>query len=142
MTQPEINFSLKINDQIVDKIVKISTKEALKPLRIDASETRFASGYTIKSTEWDFGNGNTDTNEGDPQFESQMYTPGDHTIRLKLMRNDGEEYSYSVMLKIGDPLASISTSHQTPYKGEKVVFQAKKTSNEADVQYVWEIKKQ
>ncbi|MEI6711665.1 MAG: hypothetical protein WCK88_05820 [bacterium] len=43
--------------------MKISTKDALKPIRIDASETRFASGYTSKSTEWDFGNGNTHTND-------------------------------------------------------------------------------
>jgi hypothetical protein len=61
--QPKVNFALRINDQLADKVVKISTKEALKPLRIDASETRFASGYTTKSTEWDFGNGNTDKNE-------------------------------------------------------------------------------
>jgi hypothetical protein len=61
--QPKVQFVLRINDQIADKVVKISTKEALKPIRIDASETRFASGYTTKTTEWDFGNGNSDTNE-------------------------------------------------------------------------------
>lgn len=61
--QPKVQFVLKINDQLVDKIIKISTKEALKPIRIDASETRFSSGYTTKTTEWDFGNGNSDTNE-------------------------------------------------------------------------------
>lgn len=140
--QPRINFVVKVNDQRVDGVVKISTKEALKPLRIDASETRFASGYTTKNTEWDFGNGNTDTNEGDPQFEAQQYTPGDHTIKLILTRNDGEEFPYTILLKIGDPLASISTTNQIPHKGEKVVFQAKKTSKEDDVSYLWEVKKQ
>jgi hypothetical protein len=33
-------------------------------------------------------------------------------------------------------------SSKNPNKGEKVIFQAKKTSNEPDVQYVWEVKKQ
>lgn len=98
--QPKVQFVIRVNDQVAGKIVKISTKEALKPIRIDASETRFASGYTTKSTEWDFGNGNTDMNDGDPQFESQMYTPGDHTVRLKLVRNDGEEFSSNFVLKI------------------------------------------
>ncbi len=101
---------VKINDQLVNRTFKISTKEALKPIRIDASETRFASGYTTKNTEWDFDNGNTDSNEGDPQFETQMYEPGDYVIQLKLTRNDDEEFTYPIFLKIGDPLASISTT--------------------------------
>lgn len=61
--QPKVQFAVRINDQLADKVVKISTKEAKKPIRIDASETRFASGYTTKSTEWDFGNGKSDTND-------------------------------------------------------------------------------
>ncbi len=142
VTQPKIHFVVKINDQLAEDVVKISTKEAINPIRIDASETRFASGYTTTSTVWDFGNGNNDTNVGDPQFEVQQYTPGNHTIRLKLIRNDGEEFSYTTVLKIGDPLAAISTSTTTPNKGEKVIFQAKKTSNESDVKYLWEVTKQ
>ncbi len=142
VTQPKIHFVVKINDQLAEDVVKISTKEAINPIRIDASETRFASGYTTTTTVWDFGNGNNDTNEGNPQFEVQQYTPGNHTIRLKLTRNDGEEFSYTTVLKIGDPLAAISTSTSTPNKGEKVIFQAKKTSNESDVKYLWEVTKQ
>lgn len=61
--QAEVHFAVKINDQLADGVMKLSTKEALKPIRIDASETRFASGYTTKTTDWDFGNGNTRTNE-------------------------------------------------------------------------------
>lgn len=132
---------IQVNDQIADRIVKIPTKEALQSIRIDASETVFASGYTIKSTEWDFGNGVTETNEGSPQLKSQKYEPGEHTIKLTLTRNDGEIFSHSFVLKIGDPLATISTNNKTPSKGEKVVFQAQKVSKETDVQYLWEIKK-
>lgn len=114
--QPQIHFMIKINDQLTDKEVKIPTKEALKSIRIDASETVFASGYTTKTTEWDFGNGVTDTNEGPPQFESQKYAPGTYTIKLVLTRNDNEQFSKNIVLKIGDPLAAISINNKAPNK--------------------------
>jgi len=132
---------IRINDQLADRIVKLPTKEALSNISIDASETVFASGYTTKTTEWDFGNGVTDTNEGNPQFEYQKYDPGEYTIKLTLVRNDGEQFSQNIVLRIGDPLAAISTNNKAPSKGEKVVFQAQKVSKEADVQYLWEVKK-
>jgi hypothetical protein len=41
--QPKIRFVIKMNDQLADQIVKIPTKEALKNISIDASETVFSS---------------------------------------------------------------------------------------------------
>lgn len=140
--QPKIRFVIKMNDQLADQIVKIPTKEALKNISIDASETVFSSWYTVKKTEWDFGNGVTDTNEGGPQFESQKYEPGEHMIKLTLTRNDNEIFSKNIVLKIGDPLAAISINNKTPSKWERVIFQAQKVSKETDVQYLWEVKKE
>ena len=139
--QPQIHFMVKINDQLADKEIKIPTKEALQSIRIDASETVFASGYTIQKTEWDFGNGVTDSNEGPPQFESQKYSTGTYAIKLVLTRNDNVQFPKNIVLKIGDPLAAISVNNKTPNKWEKVVFQAQKVSKETDVTYLWEVRK-
>lgn len=114
--QPQIHFMVKINDQLADKEIKIPTKEALQSIRIDASETVFASGYTIQKTEWDFGNGVTDSNEGPPQFESQKYSTGTYAIKLVLTRNDNVQFPKNIVLKIGDPLAAISVNNKTPNK--------------------------
>lgn len=44
-------------------MVKIPTRESTQKILIDATQTKFSSGYTILSTEWNFGNGNTITRE-------------------------------------------------------------------------------
>ena len=57
-----------------------------------------------------------------------------------MTRNDGEAFSRIIPLKVGDPIASISVSNTTPNRGETVVFQAKKPTQDG-VQYTWDIQK-
>ncbi len=59
---------------------------------------------------------------------------------MTLTRNDGETFSKTITLKIGDPIASIGINNTKPNKGETVVFEAKKATQEG-VQYSWEIRK-
>ena len=61
-------------------------------------------------------------------------------MKITLTRNDGEVFTRNILLKIGDPIASISVNNQMPNKGDTVVFQAKKVS-EVGVSYSWEIKR-
>ncbi len=49
-------------------------------------------------------------------------------------------FSKVITLKIGDPIASIAVNNNKPNKGETVVFEAKKATQEG-VQYSWEIRK-
>ncbi len=61
-------------------------------------------------------------------------------MKLTLTRNDGEVFSKAITLKIGDPIASIGVNNKKPNKGETVIFEAKKATQEG-VQYSWEIRK-
>lgn len=61
-------------------------------------------------------------------------------MKLTLTRNDGEAFSKTIVLKIGDPIASIGINNRKPNKGETVIFEAKK-ANQEGVQYSWEIRK-
>jgi hypothetical protein len=97
---------------------------------IDATQTKFAYGYSIAKTEWDFGNGKGATHDGPPVIETQDYSEGDYNIKLTLTRNDGEKFTKVITLKVGDPIASISVSNTKPNKGETVVFEAKKATQE------------
>ena len=74
-------------------------------------------------------------------MEFQKYRQGEHNIKLKLTRNDGEVFEKSIIMRIGDPIASIATNNTKPNKGEKVTFQAKKINQEG-VTFSWEIRKE
>ncbi len=138
--QPKVKFVVYFNDQLATDNVKLSSRESEQKVIIDASHTKFSSGYTIKKTEWDFGNGKTDTNDGRPLIRSQDYKEGEYIVKLKLTRNDDEVFTKNIVLKVGDPIASIFASKLQPDKGEKVTFQAKKVSQDG-VSYAWEIRK-
>lgn len=61
--QAKLKLVVLFNDQLATDIVKIPTRESTQKILIDATQTTFASGYTILKTEWNFGNGNTITRE-------------------------------------------------------------------------------
>ena len=138
--QPKVKFVVFFNDQLATDNVKLSSRESEQKVIIDASHTKFSSGYTIKKTEWDFGNGKTDTVDGAPLIKTQDYKEGEYIVKLKLTRNDDEVFTKNIILKVGDPIASIFASKLQPDKGEKVTFQAKKVSQDG-VSYAWEIRK-
>jgi REJ domain len=138
--QPKVKFIVYFNGQLAEENVKIPSKESEQKISIDATHTKFSSGYTIKKTEWDFANGKTDMNDGAPLMESQEYKEGEYIVKLKLTRNDDEVFTQNIILKVGDPIASIFASKLQPDKGEKVTFQAKKVSQDG-VSYAWEIRK-
>lgn len=138
--QAKLKFIIYFNDQLATDRAKISTIEATQKVIIDATQTKFASGYTVTKTEWDFGNGKTMTREGMPLVETQEYKEGEYVIKVKFTRNDGEVFTRSVTLKVGDPIAGITVSNKQPNKGDTVVFQVKKVFQEG-VTYFWEIKK-
>lgn len=57
--QAKLKLAIFFNDQLATDTVKIPTRESTQKILIDATQTQFASGYTITRTEWDFGNGKT-----------------------------------------------------------------------------------
>lgn len=57
--QAKLKLLVFFNDQLATDNVKIPTSESTRKILIDASQTKFSSGYSIVSTEWNFGNGNT-----------------------------------------------------------------------------------
>lgn len=138
--QPKLKYIVYFNEQLATDSIKIPTKESLQKVLIDATQTKFAYGYSMLKTEWDFGNGKGATREGAPVIEAQDYKEGEYTIKLTLTRNDGEKFTKSIALKVGDPIASISVSNYKPNKGEVVVFEAKKATQEGVI-YSWEVRK-
>jgi len=138
--QAKLKLIVYFNDQLATNTVKIPSREAIQKILIDATQTKFASGYTISKTEWDFWNGANVTREGPPIVESQEYDEGEYSIKLTLTRNDGEVFTRNILLKLWDPIASISVNNKTPNKGDTVIFQAKKVTQEG-VSYAWDIRK-
>jgi PKD repeat protein len=138
--QAKLKLLVYFNDQLAADGVKIPTRESVQKVLIDATQTKFASGYTITKTEWDFGNGKTIIREGTPIVEAQNYKEGEYNVKITLTRNDGEVFTRTVLLKVGDPIASISVNNAAPNKGDNVIFQAKKVTQEG-VTYSWEIRK-
>ncbi len=138
--QAKLKLLVYFNDQLATDSVKIPTRESVQKVLIDATQTKFASGYTITKTEWDFGNGKTIIRESAPIVEAQNYKEGDYNVKITLTRNDGEVFTRSILLKVGDPIASISVNNKAPNKGDNVIFQAKKVTQEG-VTYSWEIRK-
>jgi len=128
--QPKLKYIILFNDQLAADSVKIPTKESVQKILIDATQTKFAYGYSIAKTEWDFGNGKAATHEGGPVIEAQDFKEGEYNIKLTLTRNDDEKFSKIIALKVGDPIASISVSNTKPNKGETVIFEAKKATQE------------
>jgi Type IV secretion system pilin len=138
--QSKLKLLVYFNDQLATESVKIPTRESVQKVLIDPTQTKFASGYTITKTEWDFGNGKTTVREGPPIVEAQNYKEGEYTVKITLTRNDGEIFTRNILLKVWDPIASISVNNRTPNKGDTVIFQAKKVTQEG-VTYLWEIRK-
>lgn len=138
--QPKLKYLVYFNEQLAAESIKIPTKESSQKVLIDATQTKFAYGYSITKTEWDFGNGKGATREGVPVIEAQDYKEGEYNVKLTLTRNDGEIFTKIIALKIGDPIASIAVSNKKPNKGEVVVFEAKKSIQEG-VLYSWEVRK-
>lgn len=52
--QPKLKLAVYFNDQLATSTVKIPTRESTQKILIDATQSTFASGYTIIKTEWDF----------------------------------------------------------------------------------------
>lgn len=138
--QAKLKLLVYFNDQLATESVKIPSRESTQKVLIDATQSKFASGYTITKTEWDFGNGKTIIREGPPIVEAQNYKEGEYTVKITLTRNDNEKFTRSIRLKIGDPIASISVNNTAPNRGDNVIFQAKKVTQEG-VTYSWEIRK-
>ena len=138
--QAKLKLVVFFNDQLATDNVKIPTRESTQKILIDATQTKFSSGYSILKTEWNFGNGNTIIREWPPIVEAQDYKEGEFTVKVTLTRNDGETFTRSILMKIGDPIAAISVNTLSPNKGDNVVFQAKKVSEEG-VNYSWEIRR-
>lgn len=57
--QAKLKLLVYFNDQLATDTIKIPTRESTQKIFIDATQTKFASGYNILQTEWNFGNGNT-----------------------------------------------------------------------------------
>lgn len=61
--QPKLKYLVYFNEQLAAESIKIPTKESSQKVLIDATQTKFAYGYSITKTEWDFGNGKGATRE-------------------------------------------------------------------------------
>ena len=144
--------NIVVNEKIASIILKVNSdtlgqKEELKftPdeakywLLFDATSSTPTSGTKFTKTTWDFGNGVTKTYTGSPNTERVIYTnEGEYTVTLELKTNENKTVEREFLLKIHNPIATIDSSKEDWYLGDKFTFTANPTSDD-DLTYAWKI---
>ena len=121
-------------------VLKYTPAEARYGLIFDATSSTPTSGTKFLSTEWDFGNGDEREYDGQPRVERVKYAAeGEYTVTLKLKTNDLKQIERKFTVSIFDPIATIETSQDEGFIGDKFTFKAKPSGNEDNLSYSWEI---
>ena len=133
---------IKVNsDRLRDKNeLKFTPEEASYGLIFDATSSTPTGGAKFTRTEWDFGNGVERSNKGEPEIERIKYTKEwEYTVTLKLRTNEWKTVEREFVINVHDPIATIHTSKDQWYLGEKFTFSAKPTWSDENLSYDWEI---
>ena len=150
-------FSSRANITVKEKIAsllievngdRLGTKDELKytpeesgyGLIFDATSSTPTWGARFTRTEWDFGNGVERINNGAPEIERIKYAKEwEYTVTLKLRTNENKTVEREFLISVHDPIATITSSKEEWYLGDKFTFGAKPTGKDDDFSYEWEI---
>ncbi|MDA7494796.1 PKD domain-containing protein, partial [Candidatus Gracilibacteria bacterium] len=133
---------IKVNsDKLGDKDeLKFTPDESGYGLIFDATSSTPTGGAKFTRTEWDFGNGITTSNTGDPEIERVKYAKeGEYDVTLKLRTNEGKIVERNFMISVHDPIATIHATNEEGYLGDKFTFSAKPMGSDDDLRYDWQI---
>ncbi|MDD3144837.1 MAG: PKD domain-containing protein [Candidatus Gracilibacteria bacterium] len=133
---------LKVNSDNLgqQEELKFLPDDAKYGLLFDATSSTPTSGTKFIKTEWDFGHGVTRVNDGGPNVERVVYAgEGDFTVKLKLTTNENKSVERKFTLKIHNPIATIKTTSEEGYLGDKFTFTANPTGSNTNLTYAWKI---
>lgn len=135
--------TLLVNGLNVSTLSKIKINPTLGKIGIilDATASRAVSNGTIKSTKWDFWNGNTIEYNGSPVIERQIYAnQWTYPVKIEIETNEGKKFEKSIQLVVVDPAAVISTEKTVGYVGEDFQMRALTYfTNTKNVEYNWTV---
>ena len=120
--------------------IKFSPEEASYWLIFDATSSVPSTGTKFLETSWDFGNGVVKSYKGSPRIERVVYSREweyDATLRLKTNQLNTIVKNFRVM--VHKPIASISSSQDEWFIGDKFVFKALAHWRNKSLSYIWEI---
>ena len=120
--------------------LKYTPEESGYGLIFDATSSTPTWGARFTRTEWDFGNGVERINNGAPEIERIKYAKEwEYTVTLKLRTNENKTVEREFLISVHDPIATITSSREEWYLGDKFTFGAKPTGKDDDFSYEWEI---
>ncbi len=123
-----------------DDEIKFSPEEASYGLIFDATSSVPSTWTKFLETSWDFGNGVKKKYKGSPRIERVIYSREweyDATLRLKTNQLNTIVKNFRVI--VHKPIASISSSQEEGFIGDKFVFKATSHGTKKSLAYVWEI---
>ncbi len=133
---------LKVNGEILwdNDTLKFTPDEGTYGLIYDATSSTPTSGTKFIRTEWDFGNGIRRIYNGAPRIERVIYgTDGEFPVTLKLTTNELKTLERQFTVSIHRPIATIQTTADEGFIGDKVTFKARPSGKAKDLTYSWEI---
>ncbi|MDD3793493.1 MAG: PKD domain-containing protein [Candidatus Gracilibacteria bacterium] len=133
---------LKVNNESLgqQEELKFLPDIARYGLLFDATSSTPTSGAKFTKTEWDFGNGVIRVNDGAPYTERVVYgKEGEFTVKLKLTTNENKTVERKFIIKIHNPIATIRSTSEEGYLGDKFTFTANPTGSNNNLSYSWKI---
>lgn len=120
--------------------IKFTPDESVYGLVIDATNTTPNGGARFLTTEWDFWNGVLRKYDGWPKIERAVYSKEwTYNVVLKLTTNESKVVERKFLIDIRKPIATIQTSKDDGYIGDKFTFSARTSANEANLTYTWRV---
>jgi len=120
--------------------LKFTPQEAGYGLIFDITSSTPTGGARFVRTEWDFGNGLTREYVWFPRVERVVYArEWDYTVTLRLRTNELKSIERQFIVSINDPVATISSSQDDGFAGDKFTLTAKPSGNDKNLSYGWEI---
>lgn len=120
--------------------IKFTPNEGSYGLIFDATSSTPTSGTKFIRTEWDFGNGVKRIYNGAPRVERVIYaTEWEYTVTLKLTTNELKSVERQFSVSVHNPIATIQSSADEGYIGDKITFRARPSGKDTDLTYSWEV---
>lgn len=133
---------LKVNGETLwdNETLKFTPDEGNYGLIYDATSSTPTSGTKFIRTEWDFGNGIRRIYNWAPRIERVIYgVDGEFPVTLKLTTNELKTIERQFTVSIHRPIATIQTTADEGFIGDKVTFKARPSGKVKDLTYSWEI---
>lgn len=122
------------------EVIKVSPLEASYWLIFDATSSTPTEWTAFEETTWDFWNGIKKTYKWWPKIERITYSnQGDFDVLLQIKTNQWKVVEKAFQIFIHKPIATIYTSSDRWYLGDKFSFSAQTVSKTKELTYSWEI---